>query len=432
MWQDNKRLNTKRQGYCKKQPLEDTWNQYTGPSKKQGRKGQVDWGMDKLTQPVELVLGYDGMGNPITYKYVRFESRGIGINAATRSGKTTEIFDLKKQIRDKIPDAHIVSIAQDRDEFRQRDDIPFFIVGNTGEIPIDVGLARQTGEKTRMNHANVIVDLNSLETEKEQDEFASEFIKGVQLDRDESFWEIPCFLFIDEVQTLCTGGATKFPKTRDAIVNLAKTCLKKGILPIVVSHRMKDFYVNARDEITNHVVGYLDNTSQQEFACELLKLSYSAVTTIDGFGKERGKFFVRGYDISDSAVEIQARPYKLYGKGRVIVPKLSLDDMQRANAFRESITMTDEVSLETRLRFESQSLQAKIDELSQTQMTEENVVKFRSEGFKIGYNKALDDTVVEINNETDSHKILGVIRHGPRASIVASPDSGWRKKLVIE
>ena len=383
-----------------------------------------------MTQPVELIIGYDASNKPVTYKYVKFESRGIGFNAATRSGKTSGIFDLKKQIRDKIPEAHIVSIAQDRDEFRQRDDIPFFIVGNNGEIPIDVTLARQTGEKTRMNHANVIVDLNSLLTEKEQDEFASEFLKGLQLDRNESFWEIPCFLFIDEVQTLCSGGATKFPKTRDAIVNLAKTCLKKGILPIFVSHRMKDLYVNARDEITNHVVGYLDNTSQQEFACELLKLPYTAVNQIDSFGKTRGKFFVRGYDISDNAVEIQTKPYKFYEKGRIIIPKLSLENIQRANALRESIRMEDNTSLETRLRFENQSLQAKVDELAQTQMTDDNMVKLRKEGFKVGYNKAIEVTAQQINEESENHKILGIIKHGKKAMVTS--DGSWGKKLVIE
>ena len=377
---------------------------------------------------IEITVLYDGAGNPIPYKYIPFESRGIAINAATRSGKSTLLFEFKREFRKKVPNVQIVSIAQDRDEFRQRDEIPFFIIGNNGEIPIDVTLARQIGENTRMQHSNVIVDLNSLLTEKEQDDFASEFLKGLQMDRDESFWEKPCILFLDEVQALCSSGSTKFPKTRDAIVNLAKTCLKKNILPILVSHRMKDFYVNARDEITNHILGYLDNIAQQEFACETLKLPYTAIQKIDEFGKTRGRFFVRGFDITDDAIEVSTKPSKFYEKGKVTIPKLSLEDLQRANALRQSIRIEDNVSVETRLRFCNAEQQARIDELSQTQMTKENIVKMRKEGFKIGYNKAIDDAAETII-ESRPKGLKGLVMHGPTVKVETV---GWRKNLVIE
>lgn len=380
-----------------------------------------------MTEPIIITLGYDAADAPITYKYVPYDSRGIAVSAATRSGKSTLLFQIKREFKKMVPDMQIVSIARDRDEFRQRDEIPFIIVGNSGEIPIDPKLAKQLGENVRKMHCDVIVDLNSITTEKEQDEFVSQFIKGLQVDSDESFWSKPCGLFIDEIQILCKSGSTNFPKSRDAIVILAGTCLKKNILPVVASHKMKDFYVNARDEITNHIIGYLDNTDQQEFACELLKLPYEKSQIIDSFGDSRGRFFVRGFDIVKTATEIQVKPEKIYQKGRVIIPKLSSMDRIKADELRESFKIENDISVETRLRLQNTKLQSRNDDLSETQMTHENIVKFQEGGFRIGYNKSIDDTARTIE-ESRPTGIVGLVKHGIQYSII---DDGWKKKLVI-
>lgn len=378
-------------------------------------------------EPIEITIGYDVAENPITYKYTPYDSRGIAVSAATRSGKSTLLFQMKRDFKEKVPEMQLVSIARDRDEFRQRDEIPFIIIGNQGEIPIDPKLARQLGENVRKVHCDVIVDINSLQTEKEQDEFVSQFIRGLQTDNDERFWSKPCGLFIDEIQILCKSGSTNFPKSRDAIVVLAQTCLKKNILPIVASHKMKDFYVNARDEITNHLVGYLDNIDQQEFACELLKLPYTMSKKIDEFGNTKGRFFVRGFDIIKTATEIQVKPSKIYAKGEIIIPKLGLEARVQASALRESLKIEDEVSVETRLRIENTRLQSRNDDLSETQMTEANIVKFRGEGFKIGYNKSTEDAATEIEASRPTG-LAGLVKHGIHYEV---KQEGWRKKLVI-
>ena len=380
-----------------------------------------------MTEPVIITLGYAANDLPIEYKYVQYDSRGIAVSAATRSGKSTLLFQIKREFKKKIPEMQIVSIARDRDEFRQRDEIPFIIIGNSGEIPIDPKLAKQLGENVRKMHCDVIVDLNSISTEKEQDELVSQFIKGLQTDADESFWSKPCGLFIDEIQILCKSGSTNFPKSRDVIVNLAGTCLKKNILPVVASHKMKDFYVNARDEITNHIIGYLDNIDQQEFACELLKLPSEKSQIIDSFGDTRGRFFVRGFDIVKTATEIQVKPDKIYEKGKIIIPKLPVADRTKADALRDSFQIENDISIETRLRLQNTKLQSRNDDLSETQMTEENIIKFREEGFKTGYNKSTVDSAITFE-KSKPKGLTGLIKHGPEVVIVTE---GWRKKLEI-
>lgn len=340
---------------------------------------------------IKILLGIIETGEEIFYNYIPYESRGIAISAATRSGKSTSLFENKREFRRKIPEAQIVSIMRDRDEIRQRDEIPFIVAGQKGEIPIDPKLSKQLGENTRKMHLDLLFDINSLKTEKEQDEAISGFIEGIQLDDDERFWKKPCILYIDEVQKLCKQGATAFPKTRDAIVSLAQTCLKKNILPIVASHKMRDFYVNARDEITNHMVGYLDNVDQQEFACELLKLPVSEAKTIDSFGETRGKFFVRGFDICKKASMIQVKPTKLYEKGEIKIPRLDLETLQKAKTLRDSISIKDEVSIESHLRFEIASMRGEIDVLSMNQMTETNMQRIFRDGLLQGYRESTND-----------------------------------------
>lgn len=340
---------------------------------------------------IPILLGTTELGEEIFYNYIPYESRGIAISAATRSGKSTLLFENKRQVRKQVPEAQIVSIARDRDEFRQRDEIPFIIAGERGEIPLDPKLSNQLGQLTRKMHLDLILDVNSLQTEKEQDEEMSGFINGLQMDHDERFWKKPCFLYIDEVQMICKQGVTAFPKTRDAIVKLAHTCLKKNILPTVASHKMKDFYVNARDELTNHVVGYLDNIDQQEFACELLKLPKSESKIIDSFGETRGKFYVRGFDICKKAEMIQVKPSKLYPKGEVIIPKLDYETLQKAQALRESINLKDDISIETQLRFENAELQGRVDLLSMNQMTPENMKTIFRNGVLEGYRQSTND-----------------------------------------
>jgi hypothetical protein len=122
-----------------------------------------------MNQPIKIKIGEAESGEEIFYNYIPYDSRGIALSAATRSGKSSLLFQLKREFRKQVPDAQIVSIARDRDEFRQRDEIPFMIIGEKGEIPIDVKLAKQLGENVRKMHFDVIVDINSLKTEKEQD-----------------------------------------------------------------------------------------------------------------------------------------------------------------------------------------------------------------------------------------------------------------------
>ena len=60
-------------------------------------------------------------------------------------------------------------------------------------------------------------------------------------------------------------------------------------------------------------------------------------------------------------------------------------------------------------------------------MTEENIIKFREQGFMIGYNKSTDDITSEIEQSRPTG-LAGLVKHGIHYEVKTE---GWRKKLVI-
>ena len=52
-----------------------------------------------MTEPVIITLGYAANDLPIEYKYVQYDSRGIAVSAATRSGKSTLLFQIKREFK---------------------------------------------------------------------------------------------------------------------------------------------------------------------------------------------------------------------------------------------------------------------------------------------------------------------------------------------
>lgn len=382
---------------------------------------------------VKILLGTNNFGEEIYYNYIPFESRGIAINAVTRSGKSTLIFEIKRKLKSCGLDVQLVSIARDKVELLQRDEIDFILVGNGGEIPMDVKFARQTGQQVRMMHLDCIVHINSLPTEKEQDEYISEFLIGLQMDHDEKFWEKPCGLFLDEVQIICNSGATKYVKSKDTIAILAQTSIKKNIIPIVASHKMKDFYSNARDEITNHIVGYIDNPAQRKFACELLNLDPSASETIRSFQNAKGTFYFEGADIHSPATIVKIKANKFYENGRIIVPKLTLQGLQKAKALLHSLDLKEQMSKETALQFEVANLRTDNDTLSQNQMDDYTRNHIFDQGKKAGIREEHDRCLNIINHIKDETETKLFYR-GPKVIVVTRVihDSGLEMMEVKE
>lgn len=371
-----------------------------------------------------ILLGSSPEGE-LFYRYEPYQSRSILIQGITGSRKTSLLFELIKRFDNAQQRPQIVIISREQEEAILRNEVPLILVGEDGEIPIDVKLARQLGENTRKQNSDLLVFLTSLKSEKEQDEFLSSFIDGLMLDGQQKHWK-PILFIIDEAQLFCSGS--KGSKSRDAIVRLIELGRKRGIIGIFCSHQMKDFYVRARSECGNSLIGFLRNPTDRNFACDLLNIDSSEADTIRDFQNEpKGRFYAEGSDITTPAKIFLLNSVRYTNEEKFTIPKLSLENIQRANALRDSLELRDNISIETMLRFENASRQARIDELSQTQMTEKNMVKFREEGFMIGYNKCVDDTVKNME-EGKPKGLVGLIKHGPNVKV---EQVGWRKKLVI-
>lgn len=372
----------------------------------------------------KIVLGSSPDGE-LYYNYEPYKSKSILIQGITGSRKTSLILELIKRFATTEPRPQIIVVSREQEEAVLRKEVPFILVGDEGEIPIDVKLAKQLGENSRKQRDDLMIFLTSLKTEKEQDEFLSSFIDGLMLDGQQRHWK-PLVFVVDEAQLFC--NSSKGSKSRDAIVRLVELGRKRGIIGIFCSHQMKDFYVRARSECGNSIIGFLRNPKDREFACDLLNLPNSEEQTIRDFQNEPiGRFYAEGSDIITPAKVFLLNSTKYSDEEKFSIPKLGLEDRVKASALRESLKIEDDVSVETRLRIENRRLQSLNDDLSETQMTEENIVKLRQEGFKIGYNKSTEDIATEIEASRPTG-LAGLVRHGIQYEVKTE---GWRKKLVI-
>jgi hypothetical protein len=372
-----------------------------------------------------IILGKTLAGEEISYNYIPYESKAILVQGITGSRKTSLILELAKRFAKAEPRPQIVIISREGEEAKLRDVIPFVLVGQEGEIPIDEGLAHELGENVRKQHADVIIDIISLKTEKQQDEFISQFIDGILLDGQQKFWK-PCVVIIDEVQIF--ANSSRGSKSRDAITRMVQVCRKRGIVPIFASHKMKDFYHGSRDECGNSIIGYLRNPRDRSFACELLNLSGSGADAISDFQNEpRGRFYAEGSDITHPAKIFVLDSVKYPQDDKFAIPRLSLGGLQKADALRESFDVTNKMSLETQLRFDNARLQSLVDRLSLTQMSQENIQRICKEAKDEGWNEAIQHAYhIMLNNE--DRNLFG-IRKSHQVQLVKKSDG--RRTLIL-
>lgn len=372
----------------------------------------------------QLLLGKTIPDNqPFGLNLVPKKTLATHVFGITGSRKTSLQLHMIRQAKKENPHAQVVIFSREGDELVLRKYFDLILIGNDGEVPIDVKLARLTGEQIRKQGMSVIIDITSLKTEKEQDEYMAGVLDGLMLDGQRKFWQRLCIVMIDEVQLYCNSTASK---ARDAIVRLVTLSRKRSIIPIFASHQLKDMYWKARNDIGNTIIGYLKDPDQRLKACELLMIDKSEADTIAGFQQEPfGRFYAEGYDLTTPAkvfqLENEAEP-DLDGE----IPPLSIQGMQKADALRVSLSSKDNLSLESQLRFEITDLRSRNDQLSLNQMSEKNVMGYKEEGFKIGYNRAIEDTLRDFELARPKG-ITGIIKPGPLYQIIKD---GWRNKLV--
>ncbi|RIN20753.1 hypothetical protein, partial [Staphylococcus succinus] len=128
----------------------------------------------------ELILGKSLPDNqPFGLKLVPTKTLATHVFGITGSRKTSLQLHMIKEAKKQHPDAQVVIFSREGDEVVLRKYFDMILIGNRGEIPIDVKLAKMTGEEIRKQGASVIINIVSLKTEKEQDEYMAGVLDGL-------------------------------------------------------------------------------------------------------------------------------------------------------------------------------------------------------------------------------------------------------------
>lgn len=320
-------------------------------------------------------------GETLSFEIVPYNTRGILINGITGSRKTTLILEMLRRFDKISPRPQQVIISREGEEQKLRKDYPLIIIGNRGEIPMDINLASQLGRKVRMSKLDFIVNIVSLKTEKEQDEFLSAFLDGMMMDDEQEYWNNTCVIVIDEIQEYAPNY--KATKSRDAIKRITTLGKKRGLILLAASHSVKDFHYSARKEIDNRIVGYLREENDRKAACELLTLEESKrdiFLELDG----SGRFMVWGSSICKQPKIFELESDAVEQEERFVVPELPLSYKKKADQIMKSLDIKNDIPVETRLRIENEHLRIENLELKENQLTPEHEDRIYEKGKQFG------------------------------------------------
>lgn len=201
----------------------------------------------------KIELGKTKSGKIIEFDYVPHETRGILIQGISRSRKSSSLKELLKRSKN-IPEKpqHIIFDVTPEFGYLRKFYEHYLIVGKNGEIPLLLDRAYEIGT-WRENKMDVIFSVAEFKEEEEREQFIDQVLDAIQ-NVDTQYWKNPAWVVIDEAQALCTNS--KKTKCRDSIVNLCQQGVKRGLLPIIATQGIKDFYKNARVQLDNRIIGY--------------------------------------------------------------------------------------------------------------------------------------------------------------------------------
>ena len=363
----------------------------------------------------QIILGNEILHGVLNLKIKPFETKHILLHGISGSGKSNLLELMIDQLHDLTFEELIkyfpelaskvnMVIFDTESEFGRvrKHNKDFIILGNEGEMPIDLKQAREIGKQIRIQKLNVIIQLASLESEDEREEFVANVIRGM-LDVPTEYWNNITAVVIDEIQLYCSGS--KKTKSRDAVVTLTQTGRKRGLLGIFATQGIKDFYKNARDQCANRIIGYTDDPDNRELACELLGMPKSESDKFLELGKEpKGRFYARGTEIGtgESQIPIMFRSKLIQWthSEKYAIPKPTEYVLQKAEDLRKSLVGAVNVSNETMLRQELQRANNENTMLKQNQMDEQTKQRIINEATQSAYlkgvQKAMDEARLEI------------------------------------
>jgi len=243
------------------------------------------------------------------------DSRAL-ICANSGGGKSYAIRKILEESCEKV-----MSIVLDVEgEFRTlRERFDFLLIGNEGDVEINMKSARLIPRKIMELEVSTIIDISDLKR-NERIKYVKEFLEGLmELPRRKkdggTYWK-PCLVILDEAHLL--AGQQEKQDSCHAVIDLMTRGRKRGYCGVLCTQRISKLHKDAVAEANNVMIGRTGLDIDMKRASEILGFT-SKQDMLSLRDLEPGEFYVFGTAISKHVTKAKV------GEVKTTHPKVGMD-----------------------------------------------------------------------------------------------------------
>lgn len=209
----------------------------------------------------------------------------------------------------------VMSIVLDVEgEFKTlREKFDFLLIGQTGDVPINIKSAHLLPKKLMELNVSVVIDISDLKMH-DRIHYVKKFIEAL-MELPRKFWK-PCLVVVDEAHMYC--GQQEKQESALAVIDLMTRGRKRGFCGILATQRIAKLHKDAAAEANNYMVGRTGLDVDMKRASDLLGFA-SKTDTLSLRNLDAGEFYVFGTAISRSVKKVKV------AKVKTTHPKVGMD-----------------------------------------------------------------------------------------------------------
>ncbi len=237
------------------------------------------------------------------------DSRAL-ICANSGGGKSYAVRKILEESSNKV-----MSIILDVEgEFRTlREQYDFLLIGNEGDVPLNVKSAKLIPKKIMDLGVSTIIDISDLKN-SERIKYVKDFLEAL-MELPRKYWK-PCLVVLDEAHKL--AGQQEKQDSCYSVIDLMTRGRKRGYCGILCTQRISKLHKDAVAECNNIMIGRTGLDIDMKRASEILGFT-SKQDMLSLRDLEAGEFFVFGTAISRHVMKA------FVGEVKTTHPKVGMD-----------------------------------------------------------------------------------------------------------
>lgn len=254
---------------------------------------------------MKAVLGTAQAGGNLEINLATLRETRLFIQGAPGAGKSYLVRKLCEETYGKVQQI-LLDVEGEFGSLRSIGD--YILVGDDGDLPIDVATAGDLARKLRELRTNAILSVYDLSPQNRQ-AFVKAFLEALVESPKES-WPDTVLVIVDEAQVFAPEVGKGGKKQKDevsakaAVEDLCARGRKRGLVAVLATPRIADVSKSAVSACNNKIVGLCGSKGDKKRAAD--ELGFDEREQLQSLGDlERGEYYAKGPAISKTAIRVQ-------------------------------------------------------------------------------------------------------------------------------